>query len=192
MFMEFVVLFLCSMIMLGMASTSNTEEWEDPNIIGINKLPPHCTFIPFPSEEISTYNRTKSPYYNTLTGDWKFHWVPVPDQKPKDFYQPNFDDSSWIDIHVPSHPELFGYGKPIYTNIQYPFWPINPPFIPHDDNPVSSYRKMFDIPKEWLGREIRLVFDGVMSAMYVWVNGNFVGYSEDSMTPAEFDITPFL
>lgn len=190
--LEIIILMLCSVVVLGMASKSGAEEWEDPNIIGISKLPPHCTFMPFPSEGITTNDRTKSPYYKTLTGNWKFYWVPVPDQKPKDFYQPNFDDSSWIDIPVPSHPELLGYGKPIYTNIQYPFWPINPPFIPHDDNPVSSYRKLFYIPEEWAGRKIRLVFDGVMSAMYVWVNGNFVGYSEDSMTPAEFDITPFV
>ncbi len=193
MVMEIVILLLCCIIMLGMASHAETEEWENPDIIGINKLSPHSTLMPFPSEEMASSNeRTKSPYYLSLTGTWKFNWVPVPDQRPKDFYQVSFDDSQWLDMPVPSHPELFGYGKPIYTNIQYPFWPVNPPFIPHDDNPVSSYRHTFDIPSLWEGRKIHLVFDGVMSAVYVWLNGNFVGYSQDSMTPAEFDITPYV
>ncbi|MCA1902161.1 MAG: DUF4981 domain-containing protein [Candidatus Hydrogenedens sp.] len=193
MFFELFVLILCVFIMLGMAENSNVEEWENPDIIGINKMPPHCTFMPFPSEELaSTNDRTKSPYYMSLSGTWKFHWVPVPEQKPKDFHHVDFDDSNWTEIPVPSHPELFGYGKPIYTNIQYPFWPVNPPYIPHDDNPVSSYRRIFEVPEAWKGREIHLVFDGAMSALYVWVNGTFVGYSQDSMTPAEFDITPYL
>ncbi len=193
MFMEFIILLVCCMIMISMASHAETEEWENPNIIDINKLPPHTTFMPFPSEEVaSNKERTKSPYYLSLTGTWKFHWVPVPEQRPRDFYQIDFDDSNWVDIPVPSHPELLGYGKPIYTNIQYPFWPVNPPFIPHDDNPVSSYRRKFDIPQNWEGRKVHLVFDGVMSAVYVWLNGNFVGYSQDSMTPAEFDITPYV
>lgn len=193
MFMELVILLLCCMIMLGMASSTETEEWENPDIIGINKLSPHCTLMPFPSEETaSVSDRTKSPYYLSLTGTWKFHWVPVPDQRPQDFYKVDFNDTSWVDIPVPSHPELLGYGKPIYTNIQYPFWPVNPPFIPHDDNPVSSYRRTFDVPQSWKNRKIHLVFDGVMSAVYVWLNGNFVGYSQDSMTPAEFDITPYV
>lgn len=193
MLMEIVILFLCCMIMLGMASYAETEEWENPEIIGINKLSPHSTLMPFPDEEMASSNeRTKSPYYLSLTGTWKFHWVPIPEKRPRDFYQVNFDDSKWVDMPVPSHPELFGYGKPIYTNIQYPFWPVNPPFIPRDDNPVSSYRRSFEIPQSWKGRKIHLVFDGVMSAVYVWLNGNFVGYSQDSMTPAEFDVTPYI
>ncbi len=193
MFMEFMILLLCCMILLGMASSTETEEWENPDIIGINKLSPHCTLMPFPTEETaSTNERTTSPYYLSLTGTWKFHWVPVPDQRPRDFYKVDFNDSDWVDIPIPSHPELLGYGKPIYTNIQYPFWPVNPPFIPHDDNPVSSYRRTFEVPQLWKNRKIHLVFDGVMSAVYVWLNGNFVGYSQDSMTPAEFDITPYV
>jgi len=193
MFMEFIVLLLCCMIMIGMASSAETEEWESPDIIEINKLSPHCTLMPFPSEETASANdRTKSSYYLSLAGTWKFHWVPVPDQRPRDFYKVDFNDSDWVDIPVPSHPELLGYGKPIYTNIQYPFWPVNPPLIPHDDNPVSSYRRTFDVPQSWKNRKIHLVFDGVMSAVYVWLNGNFVGYSQDSMTPAEFDITPYV
>ncbi len=193
MLVEFIILLFCCLIMIGMSSQKKTEEWENPEIIGINKLPPHCTYMPFPSQESSSINdRTKSPYYLSLSGTWKFHWVPIPDERPRDFYRLDFDDTNWVEIPVPSHPELLGYGKPIYTNIQYPFWPVNPPYIPHDDNPVSSYRRTFEIPDLWKGRKIHLVFDGVMSAVYVWLNGQFIGYSQDSMTPAEFDITPFL
>ena len=108
-----------------------------------------------------------------------------------DFYKPTFDVSGWDDIRVPANWQEFGYGRPIYTNIRYPF-PPDPPHIPHDYNPVGSYRRVFEIPASWDGREVFLHFDGVKSAFYVWVNGCKVGYSQDSMTPAEFNITRCL
>ncbi|MXW16543.1 MAG: DUF4981 domain-containing protein, partial [Gemmatimonadetes bacterium] len=124
----------------------------------------------------------------TLNGDWKFHWVPRPDQRPRDFFEPAFDVSGWATIPVPSNWEFEGYGHPVYRDEFYSF-PANPPFIPHDDNPVGSYRHDFEIPPGWDGREIFINFDGVYSAFFVWVNGEYIGYSEGSRTPAEFRIT---
>ena len=123
-----------------------------------------------------------------MNGDWKFHFVPRPADRPEGFFEPGFDDSSWDEIPVPSNWELLGYGYPVYRDESYSF-PANPPFVPEDDNPVGSYRRAFEIPARWDDSEVFLRFDGVYSAFYVWVNGAFVGYSEGSRTPAEFRIT---
>jgi beta-galactosidase len=133
----------------------------------------------------------RSPYYKSLNGTWKFHWVRKPDDRPVRFYEDDYDVSDWDDTPVPSNWELQGYGVPIYTDVAYPF-PANPPYIPHDYNPVGSYRRTFTIPRAWSGRQIFLHFGGVKSAMYVWVNGRKVGYSQGSKTPAEFNITSYV
>ena len=129
-----------------------------------------------------------SPNRRSLNGDWKFHWAPRPDERPPDFFEPDYDVSDWATIPVPSNWEFEGYGHPVYRDEFYSF-PANPPFIPHDDNPVGSYRRDFAIPPGWDGREIFINFDGVYSAFFVWVNGEYIGYSEGSRTPAEFRIT---
>ncbi|MEI7502137.1 MAG: glycoside hydrolase family 2 TIM barrel-domain containing protein, partial [Paludibacter sp.] len=129
-------------------------------------------------------------YYN-LNGNWKFQWSPTPDQRPKDFYKTNFDVTNWKEISVPSNWELKGYGIPIYTNITYPF-PKNPPYIDHSDNPVGSYRRNFELPANWNNRRVYLHFEGGTSAMYIWVNGEKVGYSENTKSPNEFDITKYV
>jgi len=170
-------------------------DWENPEMIGWNKEPAHCTLMPYLDiESALTGTREASPFHKSLNGNWKFHWVKKPAERPKDFYKLDYDVSSWGEIPVPSNWELQGYGIPIYTNITYPFSPENPnpPYIPHDNNPIGSYRTEFTIPDGWEGREVFLHFDGVMSAFYLWINGQQVGYSEDSMTPAEFDITNYL
>jgi beta-galactosidase len=138
-------------------------------------------------------DRTKSPWFKLLNGDWKFHWVARPDQRPADFYRPDFNDAQWKPIPVPSSWQLQGYDYPIYTNILYPFQydPKNPR-PPRDYNPVGSYRTTFEVPAGWKGRQVLLHFSGVDSAFYVWVNGHQAGYSEDSRTPAEFNITKYL
>ena len=123
-----------------------------------------------------------------LNGNWKFNWVPKPDDRPVDFYKTDYDVSIWKEIQVPSNWQLHGYGIPIYTNIVYPF-KVNPPFIQHENNPVGSYRRNFSLPDEWEGKEIFIHFAGVKSAFYLWINGKKVGYSQGSMTPAEFNIT---
>ncbi|UCF44429.1 MAG: DUF4981 domain-containing protein, partial [Planctomycetota bacterium] len=121
-------------------------------------------------------------------------WVAKPADRPRDFYKPDYDVNWWDEIPVPSNWELHGYGIPTYTNAAFPFAPVNPkpPHIPHDDNPVGSYRREFTVPDGWKGREVFLHFDGVRSAFYLWINGKEVGYSQGSMTPAEFNITRYI
>jgi beta-galactosidase len=138
-----------------------------------------------------------------LNGNWKFHWVGTPEARPVDFHKPEFDVSGWKEIPVPSNWQLHGYGKPLYTNSEYPF-AANPPRVMDEPpghftnfpeelrNPVGSYRRNFTIPAEWKDQPVHLVFQGVDSAFYLWVNGEKVGYSQDSRTPAEFDISKFL
>jgi beta-galactosidase len=130
-----------------------------------------------------------------LNGDWKFHFSENPDQRIRNFYETEYDDRSWNEIMVPSHWQLQGYDYPQYTNITYPWVgkeDIKPPFAPTKYNPVGQYRNSFTIPKGWEGQPVYLHFEGVESAFYVWVNGEMVGYSEDTFAPAEFDVTPYL
>ncbi len=162
-------------------------------MVGLNKEPPHCTFLPYPDKETAFENNpSDSPFYLSLNGTWKFNWVRKPTDRPVDFYKDEYDVNQWDDITIPGNWELQGFGIPIYTNILYPFDPADPPFIPHDWNPVGSYRRTFIIPKSWNDRQVFLHFGGVSSAMYVWVNGEKVGYSQGSKTPAEFNITKYL
>lgn len=131
----------------------------------------------------------------SLNGKWKFKWSPNPASKPASFYEPTYDVSGWGEITVPGNWETQGYDYPIYTNTTYPwagYESVSPPKAPTIYNPVGSYRTTFTIPENWDGREIYLSFQGVQSAFYVWVNGHQVGYSEDSMTPKDFDITSYI
>jgi beta-galactosidase len=138
-------------------------------------------------------NSKASPYYRSLNGDWKFNWVIKPLDRPEAFFLPDFIDDSWDIIPVPSNWELQGYGIPIYVNQPYEFTEDpKPPEVPHDYNPVGSYRKWFSIPDDWDGREIFIHFGAVKSAMYLWINGEKVGYSQGSKLPAEFNITSYL
>jgi len=169
-----------------------TRDWENPEVVGRNRETPHCTLMPYPDEEMAAKcDRSSSPFFRSLNGKWRFKYSPNPDARPIDFYKPDYDVSSWDEIDVPGNWEMKGYGMPIYTNVQYPFKP-DPPKVPHDDNPVGSYRTEFEIPESWRGRQIFVHFDGVCSAFYIWVNGEMVGYSKGSMTPAEFNITKYL
>ncbi len=167
-------------------------DWENQAVFQINREPPHCTMAVFPgAKSAMLLKRGYSPYYRSLNGTWKFHWVKSPDDRPRDFYRPGFDSSKWDEIPVPGNWQMQGYGIPIYTNITYPF-PKNPPYIDHSYDPVGSYLRTFRVPPEWKGRRVLVHFDGVESAFYVWVNGKKVGFSEGSRTPAEFDLTPYL
>jgi beta-galactosidase len=178
------------------------NDWENEQVIGINKEDPHCSVIPYATvEQALKENRLLSPYVLDLNGQWKFNWVNHPDLRPKDFYKPGFDVNYWPEIRVPSNWQLQGYGIPIYSNVRYPF-AKNPPYImgevPADytknklPNPVGSYRRSFKLPASWRDRQIFLHFAGVKSAMYAWINGKKVGYSQGSMTPAEFNISGFV
>jgi len=175
------------------AQEEKAYDWENPEIVGRNKELPHVTLMLYPEIKSAIKGEvSSSPFFLSLNGLWKFHWVKKPEERPLDFYQVEFDDSGWRKIPVPSNWQMFGYGIPIYTNIKYPFGKADPPHIPHDNNPVGSYRLRFKVPHTWHGRQVFLHFDGVESAFYLWVNGKKVGYNQGSRTPAEFNITPYL
>ncbi|WP_394794062.1 glycoside hydrolase family 2 TIM barrel-domain containing protein [Armatimonas sp.] len=185
-------LVLLALLAVGMAH-AQTLDWENPAVVGINKEAPRAEMASFDSVKAAGGVTREAPgaFAKLLNGNWKFHWVGKPDDRPKNFFQTSFDDKSWGTIAVPSCWELKGYGIPIYTNITYPHVK-NPPFIAHNYNPVGSYRTEFTVPETWDGREIYIRFGGVYSAFYLWVNGKKVGYSEDSKDPAEFSLTKYL
>lgn len=184
-------------------------EWENEEIFAVNKEPAHATYIPFPSETsfkndpvyAHPWLDTRSPLHISLNGSWSFKWSKQPSERPQDFYKTDYNVSNWKTIPVPSNMEMQGYGTPIYTNITYPFR-NDPPWVmgevpqnwtaAREPNPVGSYRRDFEIPSSWSGKEILIHFDGVISAMYLWINGKKVGYSENSFSPAEFNITPYI
>ncbi len=169
-----------------------TPDWENPRVSAINTELPHATFVPFQSrDEALRLRPEQSPNVLSLNGRWKFQWSPRPAGRPLAFFRADFDDATWGDIAVPGTMEWQGHGKPLYIDEGYTF-KSDPPRIPADDNPVGSYRRTFDLPASWQRREVFVHFAGVSSAFYLWVNGERVGYSEDSRTPAEFDITRFV
>ena len=185
---------LSSILLLAGVNSVHCQQhdWENPEMIGKNKLPAHNTSISFPSEkEALQVDIKSSSRFKTLNGKWKFAWAPVPEKAPVDFYKSDYQDGSWDKINVPGNWELQGYGTAIYTNVVYPY-PVNPPFLPKDDNPTGCYRTEFEIPNDWEDMQITLHFGGVTSAFYLWINGQKVGYSQGSRLPAEFDITPYL
>ncbi len=183
------------------------NDWEDETVFGRGKLPGRATYTVYPDTASlladghfgRPWTTPLSPLYLTLNGAWKFHWAKQPSERPADFYKEAYDAGGWADINVPSNWEMHGYGTPIYTNITYPFR-NNPPFIQpkegytneKEPNPVGSYRRAFNLPENWEGKEVFLHFDGVYSAFYVWINGRKVGYSQGSNNDAEFDITPYV
>jgi len=186
----------------GRSAFAAAPDWENEQVFRINKELPHAVKMPFlKGDEALSSARLQSSWCLPLNGDWKFHWVDHPDKRPLDFWESDFDDSSWKSIPVPSNVELHGYGTPIYTNMPYPF-KKDPPRVMGEPavhftamkerNPVSSYRRTFELPTSWQGRRVHVCFNGVASAFYLWVNGEKVGYSQDSRTPAEFDLTKYV
>ena len=168
----------------------NAQNWQDPTINKVNTMPFHAFFKPYESIETAV-TLSESQREKSLNGIWKFNYSKNPESRPVDFYKKGYNTKSWKDIEVPGSWELQGFDAPIYTDTEYPF-PANPPFVPTDYNPVGSYVTTFTVPTAWKGNDIVLRFGGVESAFYCWVNGEMVGYSEDSRLPAEFDITKYL
>ncbi len=168
------------------------RDWENPEVVQMNREAPHATMISFPDEQsaLEALN-SNSPDFILLDGKWKFNWVKSPDQRPFWFFKDDYDTRDWKEIDVPSNWQMKGYDVPIYVNIPYPHR-MNPPFIAHDWNPVGSYKRSFKIPSEWKHKEVFLHFGAVSSAFYVWINEQLVGYSEDSKVPAEFNITKYI
>ena len=168
------------------------REWENECVTERNREPARAVGFPLAKvEDAFTAEIPATPFVKSLNGKWKISWAGSPTLRPVDFYKPDYDDSDWLTIDVPSCVELKGFGSPGYVNIIYPHQ-NKPPYIGDDYNPVSSYRTTFTVPEDWKGRRVHLRFNGVYSAYYVWVNGEKVGYAEDSCLPSEFDITPYL
>ncbi|MBD0404678.1 glycoside hydrolase family 2 TIM barrel-domain containing protein [Flammeovirga sp. EKP202] len=173
-------------------TAQQVNDWENPKMIGLNKEDVRATFTLYNSEtEALTNHKSVSENRFSLNGIWKFNWVLKPVDRPVHFFEVDYNTTNWSDIEVPSNWELQGFGTPIYTNVEYPFTP-NPPHIPHHDNPVGSYKRTFELPSNFEGKEVYVHFAGVRSAMYVWVNGQKVGYSQGSKTPAEFNISKYV
>ncbi len=188
-------------------SVRGDEEWENETIFAINKEDGHVTYIPYPNTSDLLADKyfdmpwitPESDNYQLLNGDWKFNWVKQPSERPEGFFAKDFNDNKWKTIPVPSSWEMQGYGTPIYTNITYPHLNRPPLILPQEGytnekepNPVGSYRHTFDLPTSWSGKDIILHFDGVYSGMYVWVNGEKVGYSQGANNDAEFNITKYV
>ena len=174
-------------------TASAAEDWENPGKFAEGRLPHRATAYPYPSASEALKGDFKaSPWYESLNGKWKFHYSSKPVDRPKDFYLTNYDTSAWDEINVPGNWEMQGYGTPIYVNTGFGFLNRNPPFTSHDDNPVGSYKRSFEIPSSWQGRKIFLHFGGATSGMYVWINGKKIGYVQSTKNPAEFDITPYV
>ncbi len=178
------------------------SEWQSPEKLSLNRETVAATSLSFPDvESARRVDIRTSPFYRSLAGDWRFFWSRNPDERPRDFFRPDYDDAKWNILPVPSNWQLHGFGIPIYTNVVYPF-KNDPPRVTGEPpenfttyetrNEVGSYRKFFDLPAEWKDREIFVTFDGVDSFFYLWVNGEYVGFSKDSRTPAQFNISRFL
>jgi beta-galactosidase len=178
------------------------SEIENPEMLGINKEPYHATLMPYANlQEALVAKRHASSLCKSLNGQWKFNWVPTPEQRPVDFYKTDFDVSSWKEIPVPSNWEVQGYGTPFYRNFGYTIKKDFPHVMSEPEkwytsykerNPVGSYRREFDVPADWDGRRNFITFDGVDCAFFLWINGEKVGFSVNSRNAAEFDLTKYL
>ena len=175
-------------------SAQTVHDWENHHVLQINREPARAAFTPFHAQ--------KGDCSICLDGTWKFRWTPVPDERIAEFYQTDFNDKDWVGFPIPANWEVNGYGTPIYVSAGYPF-KIDPPRVMGEPkvgyttykerNPVGQYRRSFQLPAGWEARgQTLLRFEGVMSAFYVWINGERVGYSQGSMEPSEFNITNYL
>ncbi|MDF2675299.1 MAG: bgaM, partial [Clostridiales bacterium] len=168
----------------------------NPEIYEVNRMEAHATLMPFDTiEDAKEGNRELSKYFKSLNGQWKFRFSENASCRESDFYEENYDCEEWDMINVPGHWQLQGYDYPQYTNITYPWQgkeDIKPPYAPTKFNPVGQYVTYFTVPEQWDGQPVYISFQGVESAFYVWVNGDFVGYSEDTFDPADFDLTPYI
>jgi len=170
--------------LVACSAEGSRPAWNDIDVIRENVEAPRAHFIPYRVADEDTYRKS-------LNGDWKFNYSPTPAGRPADFYRADFDVSGWGDIPVPSNWEREGHGYAIYVNVPYPF-EIDEPNVPTEDNPVGSYRRTFDVPEAWTDQQVFVEFGAVSSAFYLWINGEYVGYSEGSKTPSEFNVSNFV
>jgi len=178
------------------AGAQSFTEWKDPEVNAVNRTPMHTDYFAYESMEAAVKGmKEQSSNFMTLNGTWKFFWVRNAEARPTDFWKEGFNDKGWSSMPVPGMWELNGFGDPVYVNVGYAWrnqFNNNPPHVPVDENHVGSYRREIIVPANWKGKDIIAHFGSVTSNMYLWVNGRFVGYSEDSKLEAEFDLTPYL
>lgn len=188
----FIATLLCPLTSTGQSFT----EWKDPSVNSINREPMHASFFAYENKEKAIADvKEKSGKYLSLNGMWRFQWVPDLTDRPTDFFKLNYDDKAWDQIEVPGIWEMHGYGDPLYVNQRYEWDYLmkpEPPVTPEKNNHVGSYRREIEIPDNWTGQEVILHLGAVSPNIYVWVNGRFVGYSEDSKLESEFNITPYI
>lgn len=184
------------MMLVYLSSLAQGNEWQDPKKNEVNRMPMRTNFFAYESAESAAKScKESSSNYVSLNGRWNFNWVRHANLRPTDFFKTDFNDKGWGQLSVPGMWELNGYGDPIYVNAGYPWrnqFKSNPPEIPIQNNHVGSYRREINIPADWKGKQIIAHFGAVSSNMYLWVNGKYVGYSEDSKLEAEFDITKYV
>ncbi|MFV0541982.1 MAG: glycoside hydrolase family 2 TIM barrel-domain containing protein [Aestuariibaculum sp.] len=193
--LRFVIIFgLFFKISLSQAQTLDSVI-ENPNVVGINKLNARASFFPYNTLNLAKESSlSKAKNHLSLNGIWQFNYSESPNLRPIDFYRNDYDTSLWNTIKVPANWEVEGFGIPIYVNTTYPFQkgPLNPPDIPDGHNPVGSYKRTFNLPENWNGKDVIIHLGAVKSAFYLWINGEKVGYSQGSKLPAEFNITRFV
>lgn len=177
------------LLLLLARAWAQLPDWENPAVFERNQLATHVPLVPYGSIADALRNDPAlSPWQQSLNGVWKIYWTEVVEQSPDDFYLPGYSVIDWPDITVPGNWQTQGFGHAKFRNVRHPF-PADPPRVPKNDSPVGCYRRTFQIPENWLGREIFLLFYGVHSASTVWINGREVGYNEGGMEPAEYDVT---
>lgn len=188
----FIATLLCPLTSFGQSFT----EWKDPSVNSINREPMHASFFAYENKEKAIAGiKEKSDKFLSLNGTWNFQWVPDLTDRPTDFFKINYDDKAWDQIEVPGIWEMKGYGDPLYVNQRYEWDYLmkpEPPVTPEKNNHVGSYRRTMNIPDNWSGQEVILHLGAISPNVYVWINGKFVGYSEDSKLEAEFNITPYI
>ena len=192
--------FLLSLLLGGAATglyAQSFTEWQDPKVNAVNRAPMRSAGFAWQKGEkaLASQNLKESSNYLSLNGTWKFNWVKDATSRPTDFWKKDFNDKGWDNIQVPGVWELNGYGDPIYVNTQYAwssFFENQPPVVPTMNNHVGTYRREIKVPANWKGKDIFAHFGSVTSNIYLWVNGKYVGYSEDSKLEAEFNLTPYL
>lgn len=190
------LLALSSLTALGSHKGVSFTEWHDLQVNAVNRLPSHAHFFAYESEALAAANnRSNSSRFISLDGLWKFNWVANADERPTDFFRKDYDVSGWATMPVPGMWELNGYGDPVYVNIGFAWrghFENNPPQVPIRDNHVGSYRRTIEVPAEWKGEQVIAHIGSATSCVYLWVNGKFAGYSEDSKVAAEFDVTSMI
>ena len=192
---KYLSLGLAALLSLS-ANAQTFTEWQDAGVNAVNRAPMHTDYFAYESPELAARGeRESSAYYMSLNGQWKFNWVRHADARPTGFWRADYNDRAWGEMPVPGVWEMNGYGDPQYVNIGYPWreqYQNNPPQVPTEENHVGSYRRIVTVPASWKGKDIIAHFGSVTSNIYLWVNGKYVGYSEDSKLEAEFDLTRYL